>query len=80
VVPYFWSDLAEWAGFEYVSAGAPSRDPVVRGSMEEGAFSAWWLGDDGRVVAALVVGREGELEEARAAIAEGLRTDRQAVR
>ena len=80
VVPYFWSDLAEWTGFEYVSAGAPSRDPVVRGSMEEGAFSAWWLGDDGRVVAALVVGREGELAEARAAIAEGLRTDRQAVR
>ena len=33
VVPYFFSDLADWASLEYVGPG--SGEPVVRGSMEE---------------------------------------------
>ena len=32
VVPYFFSDLADWVSMEYVGPG--SGDPVVRGSME----------------------------------------------
>jgi 3-phenylpropionate/trans-cinnamate dioxygenase ferredoxin reductase subunit len=65
-VPYFWSDLAHWASLEYVSVGGPlPGEPVLRGSLEDGAFSAFWLAGDGRLAAALVVGRPGELEEAR---------------
>ena len=37
VVPYFFSDLADWVSMEYVGPG--SGEPVVRGSMEEGEFT-----------------------------------------
>jgi 3-phenylpropionate/trans-cinnamate dioxygenase ferredoxin reductase component len=70
VVPYFWSDLALWASLEYVSGGDAAGDPVVRGSLEDGAFTAFWLAEDGRLACALVVGRPGELDEARRMIAE----------
>ena len=50
MVPYFFSDLADWVSMEYVGPG--SGDPVVRGSMEEGEFSVFYV-DDGRVTAAL---------------------------
>jgi 3-phenylpropionate/trans-cinnamate dioxygenase ferredoxin reductase component len=69
VVPYFFSDLADWASFEYVGPG--SGDLVVRGSIEEGEFAAFFLDqDDGQVVAALSVGRSDDLEHARRFIAE----------
>ena len=48
VVPYFFSDLADWVSMEYVGPG--SGDLVVRGSMEEHAFTAFYM-DDGRVAA-----------------------------
>jgi 3-phenylpropionate/trans-cinnamate dioxygenase ferredoxin reductase subunit len=69
-VPYFWSDLADWTGFEYVSGGDAYGGPVVRGSLEDAAFTAFWLAEDGRLASALVVGRPGELDEARRMIAE----------
>jgi 3-phenylpropionate/trans-cinnamate dioxygenase ferredoxin reductase subunit len=62
VVPYFWSDLADWATLEYVGVG-PGR-PVVRGSVDAGDFTAFFL-DGGRVAGALAVGRSEELEHAR---------------
>ena len=62
VVPYFFSDLADWASFEYVGPG--SGDLVVRGSLEDGDFTAFYL-DDGRVAAALTVGRSDDLEHAK---------------
>src|SRR3954447_11908830 len=34
VVPYFFSDLADWAAIEYVGPG--SGDPVIRGSPHDG--------------------------------------------
>jgi 3-phenylpropionate/trans-cinnamate dioxygenase ferredoxin reductase component len=75
-VPYFWSDLADWASLEYVSSGGvPRGEPIVRGSIEDGAFSAFWVADRGLLVAALVVGREDELEQARRLIAEGRSVD-----
>ena len=46
VVPYFFSDLADWVSMEYVGPG--SGDPVVRGSMDEHDFTAFYV-DDGRV-------------------------------
>ena len=46
VVPYFWSDLADWAKLEYV--GLETGTPVIRGSMDDGDFTAFYLADDGR--------------------------------
>jgi 3-phenylpropionate/trans-cinnamate dioxygenase ferredoxin reductase component len=68
VVPYFFSDLADWVSMEYVGPG--SGDPVVRGSLEEREFSVFYL-DDGQVKAALSVGRSDDLEEAKRLITEG---------
>ena len=67
VVPYFFSDLADWSSMEYVGPG--SGEPAVRGSMDDGEFSAFYV-DDGRVTAALSVGRSDDLEHARRFIVE----------
>jgi 3-phenylpropionate/trans-cinnamate dioxygenase ferredoxin reductase component len=67
VVPYFFSDLADWSWMEYVGPG--SGDTVVRGSLDDGDFTAFYL-DDGRVSAALTVGRSHDLEAARRFIVE----------
>ncbi|MDQ3719775.1 MAG: NAD(P)/FAD-dependent oxidoreductase [Actinomycetota bacterium] len=73
VVPYFFSDLADWVSLGYVGPG--SGEPTVRGSVDDGSFTAFYL-DDGRVTAALSVGRdEQELDEARRFIKEGARPD-----
>jgi 3-phenylpropionate/trans-cinnamate dioxygenase ferredoxin reductase subunit len=72
VVPYFFSDLADWVSMEYVGPG--SGDTVVRGSMEDGEFIAFYV-DDGKVTAALSVGRSDDLEEARRFISEHIEVD-----
>jgi 3-phenylpropionate/trans-cinnamate dioxygenase ferredoxin reductase subunit len=72
VVPYFFSDLADWVSMEYVGPG--SGDPVVRGSMEDGEFAAFYV-DDGRVTAALSVGRSDDLDHARRFISERTQVD-----
>jgi 3-phenylpropionate/trans-cinnamate dioxygenase ferredoxin reductase subunit len=72
VVPYFFSDLADWASMEYVGPG--SGEPVIRGSMEDGDFTAFFL-DEGRVTAALTVGRSDDLDHASRYIKEGARPD-----
>jgi 3-phenylpropionate/trans-cinnamate dioxygenase ferredoxin reductase subunit len=72
-IPYFWSDLADWATLEYVGP-APSWDrEVIRGSVDDGEFSIFYLAD-GAVAAALTVGRPDDLDLARELIAahEGL--------
>jgi 3-phenylpropionate/trans-cinnamate dioxygenase ferredoxin reductase subunit len=66
-VPYFFSDLADWASLEYVGPG--SGEPVVRGSLDDGEFAVFWV-DGGRVTAALSVGRSDDLEHARRFIAD----------
>jgi 3-phenylpropionate/trans-cinnamate dioxygenase ferredoxin reductase component len=71
-VPYFFSDLADWSSMEYVGPG--SGDTVIRGSLDEGDFTAFYV-DDGRVTAALTVGRSGDLKHARRFIAEGAKPD-----
>ena len=45
VVPYFFSDLADWASLEYVGPG--SGEPVVRGSMDGGEFTVFYLDGTG---------------------------------
>jgi 3-phenylpropionate/trans-cinnamate dioxygenase ferredoxin reductase component len=71
-VPYFFSDLADWSSMEYVGPG--SGEPLVRGSLEEGDFTAFYV-DEGRVTAALTVGRSDDLEHARRFLTERARPD-----
>jgi 3-phenylpropionate/trans-cinnamate dioxygenase ferredoxin reductase subunit len=52
---------------EYVGPG--SGEPVIRGSLEEADFTAFYV-DDGRVTAALTVGRSDDLEHAKRFITE----------
>jgi 3-phenylpropionate/trans-cinnamate dioxygenase ferredoxin reductase component len=74
VLPYFFSDLADWASFEYVGPG--SGDLVVRGSLEQGEFSAFFVHEDhGHVVSALTVGRSDDLEHARRLITDRVKPD-----
>jgi 3-phenylpropionate/trans-cinnamate dioxygenase ferredoxin reductase component len=76
VVPYFFSDLADWASMEYVGPG--SGEVVVRGSRDDGEFSAFYV-DSGRVTAALSVGRSDDLEHARRFITERTTLDPRAL-
>ncbi len=70
VVPYFFSDLADWASLEYVGPAAGWDRELVRGSFDSGEFSVWYL-TEGRVAGALSVGRSDDLEHARRLIAAG---------
>ena len=75
-VPYFFSDLADWASMEYVGPG--SGDVVVRGSLDEGDFTAFYVDED-RVAAALTVGRSDDMEHARRFLRERAEPDRAAL-
>jgi 3-phenylpropionate/trans-cinnamate dioxygenase ferredoxin reductase component len=70
VVPYFFSDLADWASLEYVGPADEWDREIVRGSLEDGEFSLWYV-QAGRVVAALSVGRSDDLDTARRLISSG---------
>jgi 3-phenylpropionate/trans-cinnamate dioxygenase ferredoxin reductase subunit len=69
VVPYFFSDLADWASLEYVGPAHDWDEEVWRGDRDAGAFSVWYL-KDGRVAGALSVGRPEDLAEARRLLAD----------
>jgi 3-phenylpropionate/trans-cinnamate dioxygenase ferredoxin reductase subunit len=71
VVPYFFSDLADWASLEYVGPAYEWDEEVWRGDPDEGAFSVWYL-KDGRVAGALSVERAEDLAEARRMLADGV--------
>jgi NADPH-dependent 2,4-dienoyl-CoA reductase/sulfur reductase-like enzyme len=70
VVPYFFSDLSDWASVEYVGPATTWDEEIVRGSYAEHRFALWYL-ERGRVVAALSVGRSPDLDVARRLIASG---------
>lgn len=70
VVPYFFSDLADWASLEYVGPAYEWEEEVWRGDRESGEFSVWYL-KGGRVAGCLAVERSEELAKARQMIAEG---------
>jgi 3-phenylpropionate/trans-cinnamate dioxygenase ferredoxin reductase component len=67
VVPYFFSDLADWASLEYVGGAAEWDREVVEGSLEDGRFSVWYL-EGRRVRGVLDVNGHGDLERGREAI------------
>lgn len=64
VVPYFFSDLADWASLEYVGPARSWEVEDVRGSMEDGEFSVFYE-EGGRLQGALAVGRSDDVEEAK---------------
>jgi 3-phenylpropionate/trans-cinnamate dioxygenase ferredoxin reductase component len=70
VVPYFFSDLADWTSLEYVGPAERWDEIVWRGDRDAGEFTAWYL-DGGKVAAALTVGRSEDLAHARRLIASG---------
>jgi 3-phenylpropionate/trans-cinnamate dioxygenase ferredoxin reductase subunit len=70
VVPYFFSDLADWASLEYVGPASDWDEEIWRGDREAGEFSLWYL-KGGRVAGALSVGRPEDLAEARRLLAAG---------
>ncbi|HWA54203.1 MAG TPA: FAD-dependent oxidoreductase [Solirubrobacterales bacterium] len=71
VVPYFFSDLADWASLEYVGPAYEWDEEIWRGDREQGEFSVWYL-KDGRVAGALSVERSEDLAEARRLLADGV--------
>jgi len=64
VVPYFFSDLSDWASLEYVGPAAKWDQEIVRGSIDDGEFSVFYL-DEGELAGALSVGRSDDLDAAR---------------
>jgi 3-phenylpropionate/trans-cinnamate dioxygenase ferredoxin reductase subunit len=62
-VPYSSCDLADWVSLEYVGPATTWDEEVVRGSVDDGEFSVWYL-NDAQVVAALMVERPADLEPA----------------
>jgi 3-phenylpropionate/trans-cinnamate dioxygenase ferredoxin reductase component len=73
-VPYFYSVLADWGELEYVGPAYEWNQEIVRGSLDDGEFSNWYL-QDGVVKAALSVGRSDDLDAARRLIGEGRQLD-----
>ena len=70
VVPYFFSDLSDWVSMEYVGPAERWDEELVRGSLDDGEFSLFYL-RDGRVAGALSVGRSEDLDHARRLLTEG---------
>lgn len=60
VVPYFWSDLADWISMEYVGPARDWDEIWIRGSIADGQFTAFYV-KDARLGAALTVGRSHDL-------------------
>jgi 3-phenylpropionate/trans-cinnamate dioxygenase ferredoxin reductase subunit len=63
-IPYFWSDLADWCTLEYVGPADSWDREEIRGSVDDGEFSIFYL-DGERLVATLTVGRSEDLDRAR---------------
>jgi 3-phenylpropionate/trans-cinnamate dioxygenase ferredoxin reductase component len=63
-VPYFFSDLSDWASLEYVGPAFAWDNEEIEGSVDDGAFAVWYR-EDGAVRAMLSVGGFGDLDRAR---------------
>ncbi len=69
-LPYFFSDLSDWVSLEYVGPAPSWDEEIIRGSLEAGDFTMFYLRDR-RVLAALTVGRPADLDQARRLIVAG---------
>jgi 3-phenylpropionate/trans-cinnamate dioxygenase ferredoxin reductase subunit len=73
-VPYFYSVFADWGELEYVGPAYDWDEEIVRGSIDDGSFTLWYLKD--RIVkAALTFGRSDDLDHARRLIMDGRELD-----
>lgn len=63
-VPYFWSDIADWASIEYVGAADEWDEEQFDGSFEDSNFSVEYL-NNGKLVSVLSVGGHADLDAAR---------------
>jgi len=70
VVPYFYSVLGDWGELEYVGPAFEWDQEIMRGSLDDGSFTNWYL-KDSAVKAALTFGRADDLDHARRLIAGG---------
>ena len=68
-VPYFFSDLSDWASLEYLGPSFGWDSEEIEGSLDDGAFAVWYR-EGGRVRAMLSVGGAGDLDRARELIRE----------
>jgi 3-phenylpropionate/trans-cinnamate dioxygenase ferredoxin reductase subunit len=66
-VPYFWTDLADWATLEYVGLGAPWDRELVRRESRNGSFAIDYLAN-GRLVGVLSANGHDDPDEAAARI------------
>jgi 3-phenylpropionate/trans-cinnamate dioxygenase ferredoxin reductase component len=71
VVPYFFSDLADWASLEYVGPAFDWDEEIWRGDREAGEFAVFYL-EDGKVAGCLSVERSEDLAVARELLANGV--------
>jgi 3-phenylpropionate/trans-cinnamate dioxygenase ferredoxin reductase component len=69
-VPYFFSDLGDWGGLEYVGPAYGWDEEILRGSHADASFTTFYL-QDGAVKGALTVGRSDDLDHARRLISGG---------
>jgi 3-phenylpropionate/trans-cinnamate dioxygenase ferredoxin reductase subunit len=70
VVPYFFSDLADWSSMEYVGPASDWDEIWWRGNPSAGNFSAWYV-KDGKVAGTLAVGRSADVTVAGRLLASG---------
>jgi 3-phenylpropionate/trans-cinnamate dioxygenase ferredoxin reductase subunit len=63
---------------EYVGPAYEWTEEIVRGSVDDGEFTIFYLDGD-KLAAALTVGRSDDLEEARRLLASGEAVDRSAL-
>jgi 3-phenylpropionate/trans-cinnamate dioxygenase ferredoxin reductase subunit len=68
VVPYFFSDLADWASLEYVGPAEDWDEEIWRGDRDAGEFAVFYL-KDGKVAGCLSVERSEDLAVARELLA-----------
>jgi len=71
VVPYFFSDFADWTGLESVGPATEWDELVWRGDRDSGEFAVFYL-KDGKVAGAVTVERSEDLAHARTLLAEGV--------
>ncbi len=71
VVPYFFSDLADWASLEYVGPAFEWDEEVWRGDADSGEFAVFYL-KDGKVAGCLSVERSEDLQVGRELLEKGV--------
>ena len=71
VVPYFFSDLADWTSLEYVGPANDWDEEIWRGGRDAGEFLVFYV-KDGKVAGALSIERSEDLGHARTLLAEGV--------